>query len=80
MQGLGTINNEYTILSEINYEGIRNSYLARYNQTQILLIIEFKKYEHNNFSLNDINILNLLNNANFFYIENGTKLFTLNYL
>jgi hypothetical protein len=43
MQGLGTIDNEFTILSIKHTDSERISYLAKHNQTQDLRIIEFKR-------------------------------------
>lgn len=84
MQGLGTINNEYTILSIKYSESKRISYLAKHNQTEILRIIEFAKDNHHqdDFPTNEINLLNVLNNTNnpyiLRYIGNGQGQLALN--
>ena len=87
MQGLGTLNNEFTILSKKYSEFKRISYLAKHNQTEILRIIEFSTDNHHqenqdDFPANEINVLNALNNTNnpniLRYIGNGQGQLTLN--
>ena len=83
MQGLGTINNEFTILSIKHTESERISYLARHNQTQDLGIIEFKSGNLQEiFPAQEIDVLNALNNANnpniLRYLGNGNGQLALN--
>ena len=76
MQNLGRIN-EYTIISIKHEVANRISYLAKNDETQTNYIIEFKKNNTPDFPANEINILNILNNANSPYLlhyirnENG---------
>ena len=73
-QNLGTIN-EYIIISKKHEDGTRISYLARHNETKTNYIMEFPRNDVPDFPANEINILNVLNNANspylLRYIGNG---------
>ena len=81
MQNLGTLDNQYIILSFISDDGDSKYYAARNNQMNINYIIAIKRnsYHDNNndFPAKEINILNILHNVNNPYIlhfirnENG---------
>ena len=83
MQGLGTIDNEFTILSIKHTDSERISYLAKHNQTQDLRIIEFKRGNlPENFPAQEIDVLNALHNVNnpniLRYLGNGNGQLALN--
>ena len=72
MQNLGNLDNEYTILANLSTDYDRVYYLGIHNQTKVNYIIVIKKDntndQDNNFSANEINVLNLLHNVNSPYI------------
>ena len=85
MQNLGTLANQYIILSEKRYDFSRIYYSAINNQNQKNCIIEIKREDNNNndnFPAQEIQIFTLLNNTNcpyiLKYIENGNGELTLN--
>jgi len=88
MQNLGTLDDQYTILSKKAEESIRIYYVAKHNKTNTEYIIEIKndKYKfnnsHDNFPDKDINILKILNDINnpyiLRYIGNGNGILALN--
>ena len=79
MQNLGTLDNNYTIISLMLNDIYRIYYAARDNQNQINCIIVIKENNHddnnNNFPANEINILNIIHNVNnpniLHFIRNG---------
>jgi len=76
MQNLGTLDNQYIILSLKSYNGLRKKYHVRQNQNQNEFLIELPKDNNiNAFPANEINILNILQNINnsniIHYIGNG---------
>ena len=83
MQNLGTLDNEYTILSIKSEDAPRIYYTARNNQNQNNYIIEIKTDPYFiNFPAQEINVLKSLNNLNcpyiLRYIRNGNGELTLN--
>jgi len=71
MQNLGTLDNQYTIISLASDDIYRIYYAARGNQNQInyIIAIEGNNHDNNNdFPANEINILNILHNVNNPYI------------
>ena len=73
MQNLGTLDNQYTIISLASDDIYRIYYAARGNQNQInyIIAIEGNNNDDNNnndFPANEINILNILHNVNNPYI------------
>ena len=85
MQNLGTLAQQYTILSVKREDNIRIYYNAINNQNQNNCIIEIKgdaKNNNDNFPAQETKILSLLKNANcpyiLRYIENGIGVLALN--
>ena len=75
MQDVGTIDNDFVILSLLFEEHLSYFYSVRNNQTNELFTIELHKKQDEEFPANENNILNMLisiNNPNVFrYIGNG---------
>ena len=83
MQNLGTLDNQYTILSLKYNTGFRRGYHARQNQNQNDYLIELPINNNiNAFPANEINILNILQNIDhpniLHYIGNGNGPLVLN--
>ena len=83
MQNLGTLDNQYIILSLKSYNGLRKKYHVRQNQNQNEFLIELPKDNNiNAFPANEINILNILQNIDnpniLHYIGNGNGPLVLN--
>ena len=83
MQNLGTLDNQYIILSLKSYNGLRKKYHVRQNQNQNEFFIELPIDNNiNAFPANEINILNILQNIDnpniIHYIGNGNGPLILN--
>ena len=83
MQNLGTLDNQYIILSLKSNNGLRKKYHVRQNQNQNEFFIELPRdNDINAFPANEINILNILQNIDnpniIHYIGNGNGPLVLN--